>query len=821
MIPVDKNIQLGIQYFQAPVAFFWRWGSDGKTIDWQDGRTLCFKQELEGYLDALKDQGLPSLSSILLVIAAAKGNLKDSLVTRERLLKFAEAFQEALPEEFPEICHLLMRINDLPQAFRSQENRGWLLRAILPDNDPAHAAVSFLDTKDVLHAFKQGKIDPWLNHVAISETGEYVNEALRPLIWASREFPTYFALDTFVRTGLKDIPKPADITLLPPPEPEGEPSLIQELLEDNRTCGIAHLAQHLVAALNIPMQARGSNDMPIGGVSDITNKGNLDRLLLSELAQDDSTLMARLANNEALYLRREEPPLKVERERIVLLDATLRLWGLPRVFAISAALACKLTLEAGLPLRAFSLGGTNYFATDLSAKSGVLDALSRLDAHLDCSESLENCLNEVGHAGKEVIFITGLENLDSPEFAAKVTSLQPQLDVLIGLGRDGRMELYEIKGGRRKLHSSAMFDLGDLLFRVPARKKASDREPQRPVDDLMPAFFGQVPAPLHFPAISMRLRSMNTRKLTSTRIAVITDSRRVLLWQMAGMGALQLLPFLEEADLICIEEEVLARAVLILMQDWAKKVLKIHRYDLTSHELQTLDLTHLETGHYVSFGMDDGKPIVHCQFFSGQLRVKNFRCDVQSGQIEELPDNFSFVKRLDPMGSYKFHKADLKNVINSGYSTICKAKRLGITEDGHLIFDGNRLIITETFHRELIWQQNHTEKRPVRLGHTEPEVQALPLYAGGPPALRRTTWADGTIAYMDPRGFLHLRSSDSSLPEVSIATIVGQPTAAWASVGDRVGNHYFFYHRRDQQITIEAFVAKYLEPIFQRILNHR
>ncbi|MEY3443489.1 MAG: hypothetical protein RLZZ519_1770 [Bacteroidota bacterium] len=809
MIPTEEHIRIGVAYFQAPMTFFWRWGSEGKTIELQDGKTLCFRKELEDYLDALEDRGLPSLSSILLVIAACQDHFKDSSVTAEGLQKYAQQSGEVLPDEFQEICSLVTRVNDLPKAFRAPQHRGWLLRALFRDNDSAHAAVSFLDTKDVLYAFKQGKIDPWLNHVAIPD--EPVNEAVWPLIGASKEFPTYLALDTFVRTGLKDVPKPAEITLPPPPEPEGEPSLIRELLEDNRTCGIAHLAQHLVAALNIPMQARGSNDMPIGGVSDITNKGNLDRLLLSELAQDDTTLMARLANNEALYLRREEPPLKVERERIVLVDATLRLWGLPRVFAISAALACKLTLEAGLPLRAFSLGGTHYFATDLSAKSGVLDALSRLDAHLDCSESLENCLNEVGRAGKEVIFITGLENLHSPEFAAKVISLQPQLDVLIGLGRDGRMELYEIKGGRRKLHSSATFDLGDLLFRLPARKKASDREPQRPMDDLMPSFFSQVPAPLHFPAISMRLRSTNTRKLTSTRIAVITDSRRVLLWQIAGMGALQMLPYLEEADLICIEEEVLARAVLIFMQDSAKKVLKIHRYDLTSHEVQTLDLTHLETGHYVSFGMHEAKPV----------RVKNFHCDVQTGQIEELPANFSFVKRIDPMGTHKFHKADLKNIINSGYSTICKAKRIGITEDGHLVSDGNRLIISETFHRELIWQQNHTEKRPVTLGHTEPEIQSLPLYAGGPPAMRRTTWADGTIAYMDPRGFLHLRSSDPNLPQVSIATIVGQPTAAWASDGEWVGHHYFFYHRRDKQITIDAFFAKYLQPIFQRILNHK
>ncbi len=819
MIPTPDILQIARDYFQAPPDYFWHWSASGDAIEWQDGQTLCFRKEMEDYLTALEDRGLPNFSAILLVIAACQDKLKSSPATREGLQKFAEQFVETLPSEFPQAYYMLMRINDLPKAFRATEHRGWLLRAIFPDNDPAHAAVSFLEVKEVLHAFKQGRIDPWLKQASLEPQVEIVNRTVGPLILASAIYPTYFALDTFVRTGLKDIPKPAEIQLPPPPEPDGAPSLFQELLEDNRTCGIAHLAQHLVAALNIPMQARGSNDMPLGGVSDITNKGNLDRLLLSELAQDDTVLMARLANNEALYLRREEPPLKVERERIVLVDATLRLWGMPRVFAISAAIACKLTLAAGLPLRAFSLGGKNYFPTDLGSKSGVLDALSRLDAHLDCAESLESCLGEIGHDGKEIVFITGLENLHSPEFASLVTSLQSNLDVLIGLGRDGRMELYEIKNGRRKLHSTAEFDLGDLLFRLPTRKNASNQQPTRPSDDLMPAFFGHTPAQMYFPATSLRLRNTNTRALSSTRVAVITDSRRVLLWRTSQSGALELMPFLENADSVYIEEEQGARAVILILHDFTKKILKIHRYDMSKHIVQTMDLAHLQTGHYVSFGFENANVVMHCQFFSGELRVKNYRCDVEMGKLEELPGNYSFKSRFEPILSHKFQKANLKNLVNAGYSTVCKAKRTGITADGLLIFDGNRLVITQTFHKELVWEQNVAHNAACTMGYTEPEVQGLPLYAGGNPALRRTTWEDGTIAYMDPRGLMHLRSSDPSLPQVTIATIVGKPTAAWASNGECAGSRYFFNHQFVKQISVEAFVIQYLQPIFQRILN--
>ena len=76
-----------------------------------------------------------------------------------------------------------------------------------------------------------------------------------------------------------------------------------------------------------------------GGVADITNRGPLDRLLLSELAHDDLTLAARVALNEALYLRREPPMREPPGALGLLLDSGVRLWGIPRVLATAVALA--------------------------------------------------------------------------------------------------------------------------------------------------------------------------------------------------------------------------------------------------------------------------------------------------------------------------------------------------------------------------------------------------------------------------------------------------------------------------------------------------
>jgi hypothetical protein len=51
------------------------------------------------------------------------------------------------------------------------------------------------------------------------------------------------------------------------------------------------------------MRHLSPGEQPIGGVSDITNKGDLHRMLLSEYANEDEVFMNRIANNEACISR--------------------------------------------------------------------------------------------------------------------------------------------------------------------------------------------------------------------------------------------------------------------------------------------------------------------------------------------------------------------------------------------------------------------------------------------------------------------------------------------------------------------------------------
>ena len=80
-------------------------------------------------------------------------------------------------------------------------------------------------------------------------------------------------------------------------------------------------------------------DQPLGGFSDLSNKGDFDKLLISEFANDELLLLSRVANNEALVLHREIPPGTDDLQRVVLLDVSLKSWGNPRILAYATMLA--------------------------------------------------------------------------------------------------------------------------------------------------------------------------------------------------------------------------------------------------------------------------------------------------------------------------------------------------------------------------------------------------------------------------------------------------------------------------------------------------
>src|SRR5262249_7181687 len=80
----------------------------------------------------------------------------------------------------------------------------------------------------------------------------------------------------------------------------------------------------------------------------------------------------------------------------------------------------------------------------------------------------------------------------------------------------------------------------------------------------------------------------------------------------------------------------------------------------------------------------------------------------------------------------------------------------------------------------------------------------------------RWEWADGSQAIIDGRGLLHLKSSDKSIPEITIALITGAPTACWTSNGNGCGSNYFI-ESTSLLIDTEDFFNYYIKKFIEKL----
>ena len=95
----------------------------------------------------------------------------------------------------------------------------------------------------------------------------------------------------------------------------------------------------MTGALTLPPRRLAYQDLPLGGYSDVTNRGKVEQLLLSQFALDEVDFFRRFAEHELLFYRREDPTNPTRQELVVLLDQGVRTWGNIRLVLAAALLA--------------------------------------------------------------------------------------------------------------------------------------------------------------------------------------------------------------------------------------------------------------------------------------------------------------------------------------------------------------------------------------------------------------------------------------------------------------------------------------------------
>ncbi|GAA4043350.1 hypothetical protein GCM10022409_31670 [Hymenobacter glaciei] len=796
-------------YFIIPYRYLWRFAEEGAVAEWTNGPTICYREELQAALEVLAPAGLPPLTTVLLLLAACRDDWNDSgnLGTLHGFARTAPVAAGATADD--KLAGYLLRASSflnivagLPQPLRTGPAKWHLFRQL-----GQHMQLKVLadHASRVISEWTSGRLDTQLDIKTSANTRVHLVDDLASFGQLRNRFPSTEALALHLRTGLNQLPEPLvlpEAALVAPALPAAPLDLLDQLAHDPRTAGLARLTQQLVAALRIPLHARGASDQPIGGVADIANRGNFDRLLLSELAHDDLSLMARLVNNEALYLRREAPPQPDVKPRAVLLDTTLRMWGVPRVFALAAALAWARNSRQGrppVPVAAFALGGQQATPLDLETFDGVVAALGQLDPAPHAGPALL----DIGHrqpAATDSLLITEAGLLHQPEFARALAEAGPALRFLLTVDRSGELQLYEYQNGHRTLASTARYDLAELLFAAAPRRPLF----RSPASDGL-AFWQHVPAPLYLPVTGLRMSIKNTFYAPELGVLAINDKQRVLFWPDKSFGARELLPMIEPGSYCFGSDDRQELYVLVS----GPELLRVYALRADG------DPAMVDLSPELKLGEAPTRVVFHDQCYHVQQPdgILVFDC-AKWRKADGL-------KSLMPTGTptgFRPNFGHLKRHVNNGYNVLQRVNRLELNGLDELVIEGHELRVI-----------GHSAAlgpglRLMSIARGQDVVYRRRAEYGGAVALtpnelllfRHFTWPDGSLAIVDPRGLLHLRSADATVPEMAVLLILGQPTAAWAADGTVCGPAYFTGPNPPRLLSSAAFNKQYL----QRFIAH-
>lgn len=400
-------------YLIPPPGYFWRWDVEEHAVVWSDGTTMAFARELVPLLKEIAgDIGLPPLGSMLLVLCLAK----QPEVTLEKwhlLDQFARSLgvdgvapSTVVRLQLPVQRGLAMLARLPEDLLKGQSARLHLLRTLFEPTFNRLPADKSLEIVDEFRAATAAQLE-----------GEHdlggMTRLLRDLKALDAAFKpwTLETLTSALRTGLKKSSlDDASSDDVPDIQETGDLWSDLEQSREDEMRAVASLAKQLLAVIQIPRPLHRSDDQPVGGVSDIANKGDPARLLLSELAHDADTLAVRLAFNEALYLRRETPPATPLPQRHVLLDNSILLWGRARIFATAVALALLKPRTPGEVVTLHGHRAEEFETMKLASTTDLRVWWSRLDASPNCGVALHGTLTQLladkAEAQPEIVLVT-------------------------------------------------------------------------------------------------------------------------------------------------------------------------------------------------------------------------------------------------------------------------------------------------------------------------------------------------------------------------------------------------------------------------------
>ncbi len=520
-------------YLTPQTHAFWKWDFEDRSVHWLTGTTIAFPQELVAVLEGFSPHGYPRFDCILLVLAA----LRDSWSPFNTNLEYDQlqlgCFKYATlsDREALQLIHQLDRLNALPRELRqSLQIKTVLCNMVLEDSERRCMGS---DMERVLSGLKERRED-----VPSQEFGSLFSVPL--FFWrmdllaltAGLERIDEQRLRSRLATGIDEPVQPtqelADEEFSDATEAR---ELMETLLQDSESYPFGKLAKDLLAALYRPARLTPERSLQLEGYSDITNRGTLDRLLISELAFDNDTLAVRIANAEALYMRRELPPSSQSVDRCILIDCGIRSWGTPRVYSAAIALALTANAPAKSQVLAWRAMHAVLERSYFVDQSGLTEHMGAFDAGLHPGPVLSAFCEELSsrQTNVEAYLILSRDAWNDMSFrtalhASKITRLTAAV-----VDRFGDLELIAYSRSGLQTIKKVTLKLEEIQRESKANQTALI------VSEKLPRIFGCNPFPL-------RLSFSNSTYYLVDKGLLLGNAsgNKLLLWDNPNQGGVML-----------------------------------------------------------------------------------------------------------------------------------------------------------------------------------------------------------------------------------------------------------------------------------------
>lgn len=793
------------EYFQSYSDYFWEWENEGfsadtvfETLAIPGGNTIAYERFVMETLELLTPDGFPPFGSLLLALIATNPNGDESIVRAFDIINSSKTVvkEEEYPKAFTYAYKFLITLAGLPPDFKEGNKRKILLQAVFKN---CHNRLAVGRAKAIMQHYKDHKHQ--LVECAKKQPFSQASllKDIKTLAHLHVKFP---APDTLLAEIAKvpALPELNEKISEKQPESATAAGFVNELINHPKTHPVGSLIHRIWGGLNIPLHHSAPSHQPLGGVSDLTNKGDFDKLLISEFANEDEVFISRIANNEALYIKREVPPESDKFLRLLLADCSLKNWGTPKILAFASALAIAKHPKTDIECKIFALGN-GYKEVAADTVIDVIEALNSLGSGLDAAPALQAVLDEhtdVKHS--EVFLITTEEALASPGMQCTLSDNYEKVKYIITADTDGHINFYRIQNRGRKQIQHIYLPLDELWAQKPKQPRKGGGK-QSPKGDTAPTI--NYPILLPLPAKRRAVFMLN-----KDEFYVLTGAGAFYKTQVVVPDHNNYFRFHKGGELLLQNLSVTAGGWYALAQTTDGEYLLAAFY---KNEM-LVSLLNLNTREYHKTKVTlKGNPAGYKIIDSDGFYLFNTDEDACYGiyfhgnELSVVPEE----KKADL--EYEYTEAKKKtDRFESGlmnYNALSDFLPTCITKENKLQFNKYRLYVSNS--------ANHGYINLMQDRNYVPAIEAA--YEKGQ---NKFTFPDGSTIYRDNLRVITFTSSDPGIPPFYMPTTI-DTQIAMATDAFYAGSTNFYNDDAGQEIiSVEYFEKKFIKPFIETILNH-